>query len=204
MPPILSIPTNPTDEQGIPACRAAFNRLLEQHEATVLRAARRMSGGNEDRAQDLTQDTLVRAYEAWLAGRFQQDTNARAWLLRILTNLFINDYRRRKKWQADVAWEDVQERGPSPLETVRARPEETPEAALLTDLLDEPIERALASLAEGLRLCVVLVDIEGLEYGETAALLHVPIGTVRSRLARARLQLRNQLREYARRTHGAG
>jgi RNA polymerase sigma-70 factor (ECF subfamily) len=195
--------TTPTDEQRILARRAAFNALVEQHGASILRVARRMCGGNDDQAQDLTQDTLVRAYEAWLAGRFQPDTNARAWLLRILTNLFINDYRRRKRWQSDTTWQDIEAREGSEqagLETVRAQPEASPEAALLSSVLDEPVERALASLAEGLRLCIVLVDIEGMEYGETAALLRIPIGTVRSRLARARLQLRNQLRDYARQT----
>lgn len=196
--------TTPNDEQRILARRAAFNTLVEQHEASILRVARRMCGGNDDRAQDLTQDTLVRAYEAWLAGRFQPDTNARAWFLRILTNLFINEYRRRKRWQSGANWQDMEAqagregREQVGLETARAQPEGSPEAALLSSILDEPVERALTSLAEGLRLCIVLVDIEGLEYGETAALLRIPIGTVRSRLARARLQLRDQLRDYAR------
>ena len=72
--------------------RADFRELLRRHERDVRRTARRLCLGNEDRAQDLAQDAFVRAYEACLNGRFQADGNGRAWLLRILTNLAINDF----------------------------------------------------------------------------------------------------------------
>jgi RNA polymerase sigma-70 factor (ECF subfamily) len=177
--------------------RAAYTRLLCQHEAALLRAARRICGRREDLAQDLLQEALVRGYEAFLAGRFQEGTNARAWLLRILTNLYINDYRREQKWNAGIDMETLTAQGDICPEALQAGVSQKPEAALLEKTLDEPLEQALGALAEEVRLCVVLVDIEGMEYAETAALLGIPIGTVRSRLSRARATLHTLLYDYA-------
>lgn len=150
----------------------------------------------EDYAQDLVQETLVKGYEAYLAGRFHEGTNARAWLLRILTNLYINHYRREQKWSAGIDVDTLMARGDAGPEVLRAAASQRPEAALLEKTLDEPLERALASLPEELRLCVILVDIEEMEYVETAAFLNIPIGTVRSRLSRARILLHTLLHDY--------
>src|SRR5476651_1289919 len=87
-----------SDEQSHARRRAAFATLLDQHESALLRAARRLCAGNEDEARDLYQDAAIKAYSAYLDGRFQHGTNARAWLLRILTNGFINDYHHKKRW----------------------------------------------------------------------------------------------------------
>ena len=178
--------------------RSAFSRLVREHEASLLRTARRLCLGNEDRALDLVQDALVRAYEAYAAGKFREGLNARAWFLRILTNLFINDYHRRRRQGPEVDIDDVTASGEIGPEATRAASADVPGENLLAATLDEPLEKALTSLSEGLRLCVLLVDVEGLDYAEAAAALNIPLGTVRSRLSRARFQLHALLAPYGR------
>lgn len=178
--------------------RAAFAALAKQHEGDLLRAARRLCGGDDERARDVVQDALVRAYEAYLQGRFEARQQDRAWLLRILTNVFINDHHRRARQstvERDLDSLVVADAGPA---ASHVRAAEVPGAVLLDQTLDEPLERALACLPEGLRLCVLLVDVEGLDYAEAARALDIPTGTVRSRLFRARLQLYGLLFDYGR------
>ena len=180
--------------------RKAFATLARSHEANLLRASRRLCRGDDDRAQDLIQDTLVRAYEAYAAGRFHAEAASPwPWLLRILTNLFINDYNRRRKWDAGIDLDTLTAGGASGPEQTHAPAADIPGLALLTATLDEELELALATLPETMRVCVVLVDMEGLEYAEAAKILSIPIGTVRSRLARARMQLYDRLQDFARR-----
>lgn len=186
--------------------RERFAALARRFEADLLRLTRRLTFGDEDRAQDLAQDALVRAFEAYLGGQYRSAApdmetdgrNFRAWLLRIASNGFINDYRRRRKWDADVDVETFTAGGEIGPENTRAAPGDVPGTMLLEETLDEPLERALARLPDPLRLCVLLVDVEGMEYAEAAKVLEVPIGTVRSRLNRARYLLQDWLREYAR------
>ena len=179
--------------------RAGFAALALRHEGDLLRASRRLCRGDTDRAADLVQDALVRAYEAYRDGRFLAGTDARPWLLRILTNLFINDYNRRRKWEAGVDVDTLTSGGEAGPVQTHAPASEIPGVALLESVLDEELETALAMLSEPLRLCVLLVDVEGLEYAEAAAALGVPVGTVRSRLARARMRLEDLLADWARR-----
>jgi RNA polymerase sigma-70 factor (ECF subfamily) len=179
--------------------RAEFAALVRKHEIDLVRTALRLCRGDHDRSSDLVQDTLVRAYEAYQEGRFQPETNARPWLLRILTNLFINDYKRRQKWDAGVDVDTLTASGETGPPNTHAAPADTPGFTLLAQTLDEELEHALAMLSDVLRVCVELVDIQGFEYAEAAATLGVPIGTIRSRLARARMQLQDILRDYARR-----
>ena len=174
--------------------RAAFAALLDQHETALLRAARRLCAGNEDEAQDLVQDAAIKGYSAYLSGRFEEGTNARAWLIRILTNGFINEYHHKKRWQDPTDINTLQAEGVAPL---RASASEQPEAILMASTLDEPVETAVASLSPELRACIELVDIGEMDYAETARTLNVPIGTVRSRLFRARQQLHRSLYRYA-------
>lgn len=178
--------------------REAFAQLLRSEELALARAARRLCRGDEDRAQDLMQDALVRAYESFLAGRFREGLNVRAWLLRILTNLYINEYHRRQKWDASVDLETLTAGGETGPPETHAAASDVPGATLLAATLEECLETALRSLSDPLRLCVLLVDLEGLDYAEAAAALQVPVGTIRSRLSRARLQLHALLYEYAR------
>ncbi len=187
-------PAAKLDEQSQGRLRVAFAKLLDQHEATLLRAARRLCGGNDDEAQDLVQDALIKGYGAFLAGRYTEGTNARAWLLRILTNGFINGYHHRKRWEDPADIDALELEGAAPL---RADVSYQPDTALLACTLDEPVERAVASLSPELRACIELVDIGDMDYAETAATLKVPIGTVRSRLFRARQQLHRALYPYA-------
>jgi len=180
--------------------RIAFATLVRAQQTNLLRASRRLCRGDDDRAQDLIQDTLVRAYEAYTAGKFQADAGALwPWLLRILTNLFINDYNRRRKWDAGIDLDTLTASGSGGPEQTHAPAADIPGQALLTSTLDEELEEALAALPETMRVCVILVDMEGLEYAEAAKALAIPIGTVRSRLARARMQLYDRLQDYARR-----
>jgi RNA polymerase sigma-70 factor (ECF subfamily) len=177
--------------------RAIFVELLRQHESYLRRAARRLCLGNEDRAQDLAQDALMRAYNACLSGRFQEGTNARAWFLRILTNLAIDDYRLRHRWALlDLDTLALTDEA-SPFQT-HASTADIPGGMLLAETLDEEVEQALAMLSEEFRRCVILVDMKGLAYAEAALALNIPIGTVRSRLYRSRLKLSGLLEGYAR------
>jgi RNA polymerase sigma-70 factor (ECF subfamily) len=174
-----------------------YSALIRQNEVSLIRAARRLCAGQDDLAQDIVQDTLIRGYEAFLDGRFQEGTNARAWLLQILTNLFLALYRRRKRWDAGVDVDTLAADGAPVPACLQCSTEDMPEAAMLEGALDEQLETALASLPPEQRACVMLVDIEGLEYREAADALGVPIGTIRSRLARARFLLHARLFGYA-------
>jgi RNA polymerase sigma-70 factor, ECF subfamily len=187
----------PTESQ-IRERRSAFIRVARDNQASLLRSARRLCIGDDERAQDLVQDSLVRAYEAFLKGSYD-GSNPSPWLKRIMTNLFINEYRRSKKWDAGVTVETLTRSGEAGPPQTHARSSDLPGFDLLNSTLDEELERALRSLSEPVRLCVILVDIEGLDYAEAARALRIPIGTVRSRLARARMQLHDLLRDYARR-----
>ncbi len=189
-----------TEETEAAVRRRAFGLLAREQEGNLLRAARRLCRGNDDWAQDLAQDALVRAYKAYSTGGYAEGAATPwPWLLRILTNLFINDYNRRRKWEAGVDLDTLTASGEGGPAETHAAAGDVPGVALLAETLDEELEQALGRLPEAMRLCVVLVDMEGLDYAEAARALGVPIGTVRSRLSRARLQLQDLLRDYARR-----
>lgn len=178
--------------------RRDFAALAHQHEAALVRASQRLCRGRQDLAQDLAQDTLVRAYQAFLEGRFQQGSNAWPWLLRILTNLFINDLNHKRRWDSDLDLDTLMQSGSGPSQT-HAAPADVPGVDLMARTLDEELEQALLMLSDSLRVCLILSDIEGLSYEETAQALGIPIGTVRSRLARARMKMHDLLQDFARR-----
>ncbi len=188
---------SPSQTSSLDAKRRDFALLARAHETALVRASVRLCRGQHDRAQDLAQDTLVRAYQAYLEGRFQHGSNAWPWLLRILTNLFINDLNHRKRWDADVDLDTLTLSGNAGPPQTHAAPADVPGMGLLARTLDEELERALAMLSDGLRVCVLLCDMEGLSYEETAQTLGIPIGTVRSRLARARMKLHDLLQDFA-------
>jgi len=178
--------------------RAAFAKIARDSEQSLMRVALRLCRGDRDRAEDLAQEALVRGYRAYLDGRFQDGGNARAWLTRILINAYLNEYARRTKWEAGITVDELTFEGEAGPESTHAAAADVPEQSLLARTLDEPLEKALAALTDGFRLCVLLVDVEGMEYVEAAAVLGVPVGTVRSRLARARFKLQELLTDYAR------
>jgi RNA polymerase sigma-70 factor (ECF subfamily) len=185
-----------TNADPAAAARRRFMEIADRYMADLLHYARRLCGGNDDRAHDLVQEALVKGYVAYLDGQFREGGNARAWLQRILMNLFINDYRRKVKWDAGVTVDTLTVGGETGPPVTHARPGDVPGAALLARTLDEPLERALQSLSEPLRSAVLLVDVEEYTYEEAATAMKVPIGTVRSRIARARYQLQELLHDY--------
>ena len=173
--------------------REDYAHVARRCETSLIACARRLVRGDDDRVLDLVQEALVRGYEAFRAGKFIAGGNPCAWLARILTNHFINEWRREKKWSAGVTVDDVTAGGEIGPEATRA---EGADVALLEGTLDEALDRALASLPDALRLTVILVDIQDLSYQEAAERLGVPLGTVRSRLARARFQLAERLQDW--------
>lgn len=173
--------------ESIAEKRKAFEKAAREHQPTLLRIANHMCKGNNALAQDLVQDALISGYQGFLNGSFKEG-NIRAWLIRILTNAFLNDYRRRKRWESDV---EINEEISMPI------PEnQQPDVSALDAIYDAPIEDALQSLPEHQRMCVYLVDVEEMNYDEAAQSLGVPVGTVRSRLARGRVALFEKLKDY--------
>jgi RNA polymerase sigma-70 factor, ECF subfamily len=155
----------------------------------LLRLARRLTNYNEDEVQDLVQETQVRAFEAFLKGEYRDAGNLGAYQMRILTNYFLSG--RRREWRsANVDVETVLDGSAT---GVHAPQSTGADHALLEKTLDEPLERALVALPVGLRAAILLVDIEGLEYSDAAIALGIPVGTIRSRLFRARKLLYESL-----------
>jgi RNA polymerase sigma-70 factor, ECF subfamily len=178
--------------------RERFAEIARRCEAALMRLALRLCKGGHDCAQDLVQETLVRAYEAFRMGKYKEGFSPQAWLSRILTNGFINEYRRKTRWDAGVDVETLTAGGEVGPPETHAASADVPGASLIKETLDEPLERALNTLPEGLRLVVLLVDLQEMSYQEAAATLNIPVGTVRSRLSRARYMLQDLLRDYAR------
>lgn len=169
------------------AKRERFERLSEAVFPSLFGTALRLTRDREE-ASDLTQEAIIRAYEAF--DRFD-GRNFKAWILRILTNLYINRYRQRKR-EAGKESLDA-EHAAEPVASEAAEPDRV----LLDEMVGAEVEQALAMVPPDFRLTVILSDIEGLTYEEIATATQVPIGTVRSRLARGRAMLRRALAEYA-------
>lgn len=168
--------------------RDRFQRQAETVYPSLFGTALRLTRDREE-AEDLAQEAIVRAYEAY--DRFDGE-NFKAWILRILTNLYINKYRRRKRSGHSVSLDDDE----SSFEPVGAA-EEIPDRQLLDEMLGSEIEEALAQVPEIFRVAVLLSDLEGMSYDEIALATEVPVGTVRSRIARGRTILRRELERYA-------
>lgn len=177
--------------------------LASEFEASVLplreelrRAALRLTHSLES-AEDLVQETLVHAYQGF--SQFRQGTNLKAWLMRIMLNLFISQYRHQQRTVPTISLEglleelELTEEGSNFLLDESVSPEEI----VMSRVMDDEVARALEKLPEPFREVVILCDIEGLSYAEAAEALGIPIGTVRSRLARAHEMLRQLLWEYA-------
>ena len=171
--------------------RAEFGKIAREHQTGLLRTAKRLCGSDQDIAHDIVQDTLVSAYRAYLDDRFD-GRHPLAWLTRILTNSYL--YARRQN-RTDPGLDSELLTNFSPDEGSWTSKIASPDQCLLQGTLSEPLERALMSLPEAQRICVILCDIEELPYAEVAEMLQVPIGTVRSRLNRARMQMLTILRD---------
>jgi RNA polymerase sigma-70 factor (ECF subfamily) len=184
------VKTTMTDPGHANSKRAAFAVIARQHEASLLRTARRMCGQDADLAQDIVQDTLISAYKAFLDDRFD-GRHPGAWLTRILTNSYLYA-KRQNRTDSGLEADTIANTDSNAGRWNSQIP--SPDQRLMQGALSEPLERALMSLPESQRICVLLTDVEELPYSEVAQLLGVPIGTVRSRLARARMQMLTELK----------
>lgn len=159
-------------------------------------AALRMTRNPAD-AEDLVQDTMLRAYRAF--DRFEAGTNLKAWLFRIMTNAYINTYRKKQREPQNVSADEIEDFDLyQELKNHDSQFGETPEKIVLDRLVDSDILEAIEDLPDQFRLAVVLSDIEGFSYAEMAQIMGVPMGTVMSRLHRGRKALQKRLWDLAR------
>ncbi|MBM3461357.1 MAG: sigma-70 family RNA polymerase sigma factor [Armatimonadetes bacterium] len=171
---------------------AAFEREALAHLDVVYRMARRLAGSAAD-AEDLVQETYLRAYRFF--HQFERGTNCKAWLMRILHNVHVNAWQRRTRGPDRVSLDVAEDF--FTFNAVADSAEPTPEQALMAGTWDHEVLKALDRLPEEFRTAVLLCDVQEMTYKDMADLLSVPIGTVRSRIARGRRLLQKTLAEYA-------
>lgn len=176
----------------------AFEEEALSYLDALYRTALRMARDPDD-AQDLVQETYVKALR--FRHQFREGTNLKAWLFRILTNTFINIYRRREARPqfTDVNGLDEWVLYNRMAELRGSKREGDPEREVLDGILDHEVQEALEALPESFRAAVLLADLEGFSYKEIARILHIPIGTVMSRLHRGRRLLQRRLVDHAQR-----
>jgi len=171
-----------------------FRETALPHLNAVYDSAIRLAG-NEADAEDLTQTTFLKAYR--FIDKFREGTDCKAWLLTILKNTFINQYRKRIRGPVTIELDEEKFPGvkdqPKLVTTIESESGETE----LMGMLDEEVEAALGSIGEESRKIVLLSDVDGFSYKEIAEIMGCPVGTVRSRLSRARRALRALLHKYA-------
>jgi RNA polymerase sigma-70 factor (ECF subfamily) len=178
------------------ADRGRFAELAMPHMQALYTAALRMTRNPAD-AEDLVQETFLKAYRAF--DRYEDGTNLKAWLYKILTNTFINSYRaaKRRPEKADV--EDIEDlylyRRIGDLRS--NGPGRSAEDEVFEHFTDDEVKQAIESLPEAFRIAVLLADVEGFSYKEIAEITDVPIGTVMSRIHRGRKALQKALMEFA-------
>jgi len=168
-----------------------FEELVRPHADALYRTALRMTG-DAPAAEDLVQEAFLKAWKN--LHRFERGTNFKAWIFTILTNAYINDYRRAARAPEVVTdFSEVEPEGP--VETPHLSAEDV---ARLGDRLGDAARKALEKVPDEFRLVFLLATLEDLSYREIAAMMGIPIGTVMSRLFRARTMLREELAEFAR------
>ena len=173
--------------------RADFEREALPHLSALYGAALRMTRDAKD-AEDLVQEALLRAYRFF--DTFEAGTNCKAWLFKILTNTFINKYRKRVR-EREVSEAVGAEDTPSLMSEDVAAASRDPEGKMVGALLSDDVKAALESVPYDYRMAVVLCDLEDFSYKEIAEIMDCPVGTVMSRLHRGRRMLQKTLREYA-------
>lgn len=169
-----------------------FEQQTLPHMEILYNYALRMTGNTED-SKDLLQETFLKAFRFW--DKFEQGTNLRAWLFRIMKNTYINVYRKESKEPDKVDYNDIE----NYYDLIRDQNSDDNDlqAKIFGQLLDDDVSKALESLPEEFRTVVILCDIEGLSYEEIAEFSQIPVGTVRSRLHRGRKLLYAKLYDYA-------
>jgi len=186
----LPVMTTVTEDLG-PLFESQALPYMDQLYAAALRMTR-----NPADAQDLVQETFVKAFAAFK--QFEQGTNLKAWLYRILTNTFINTYRKKQREPYQGTIDDLQDWQLGGAESTTARASRSAEAEAIDHLPDSAVKDALQAIPEDFRMAVYFADVEGFAYQEIADIMKTPIGTVMSRLHRGRRMLRDLLADYAR------
>ena len=198
---LSSVLMNTRDAEATPAegptdVRALFEEQALQYMDQLYAAAMRMTRNPAD-AADLVQETFVKAYQAF--GQFQQGTNLKAWLYRIQTNTFINNYRKNQRNPYQGTIDDLEDWQLGGAESVtQSSSTRSAEAEAIDHLPDSAVKDALQAVPEDFRMAVYFADVEGFSYQEIADIMKTPVGTVMSRLHRGRRMLRELLADYAR------
>ncbi|GGG76068.1 sigma-70 family RNA polymerase sigma factor [Corynebacterium pelargi] len=181
--------------------------LHERFEAEALPLLDQLYGGalrmtrNPADAEDLVQETYIKAFQAF--GSFQPGTNLKAWLYRIMTNTYINSYRKKQRQPSQSSAEEISDHQLFATSSHDSTGLESAEVEALKNLPDKDIAEAMNNLSEDYRMVVYYADVEGLAYKEIAEIMGTPLGTVMSRLHRGRKQLREALKDVAA-EHGIG
>ena len=171
--------------------RAEFERQAVVHLNAVYSTAMRLTRNPRD-AEDLTQDAMLRAFRFW--DSYEPGTNCRAWLIKILTNLYFNEFRKAARQREIHQAAGIEQASTQQVLIDVGRPShQSPEQALLAGTLSDGVAAALAGLPAEFRAAIALCDMQGLSYQETADALGCPVGTVMSRLFRGRRHLRTAL-----------
>jgi RNA polymerase sigma-70 factor (ECF subfamily) len=203
---VMSIPTSSTAATAAPAAdprstetpaerTVRFESEALQYLDQLYAAAMRMTRNPAD-AEDVVQETFAKAYASF--HQFTPGTNIKAWLYRILTNTYINSYRKKQRQPQLSDGENVEDWQLARAESHTSSGLKSAETVALENLPDSDVKEALQQLAPDFRLAVFLADVEGFSYKEIAGIMGTPIGTVMSRLNRGRTQLRVLLADYAR------
>lgn len=172
------------------AQRREFESEALPHLEALYGLALRLTGGDEPRSEDLVQEALLKAWRSWEG--YEVGTNCRAWLMTILRNKFINEYRRDRARPATVELEQAVE-----MHGASALYDRDPEGRVFHRLLHQHVIRAIEELPDEFRVPVVLADVEGFGYQDIAETLGIPVGTVKSRLYRGRRKLQEKLQRFA-------
>lgn len=173
--------------------RKEFEKQAIPHTEALLRSAIRMTK-NKDDADDLVQETFIRAYRFW--DKFEQGSNCRAWLFRIMTNMFINSYRSKARSSESVSVDQLDDNfiyGRLSLKKTAVDPEKE----YFSRILGDEVKKAIDALPDDFRLVIVLSFLEEFSYQEISDILGLQLGTVKSRLHRGRKALQSKLFDYA-------